>query len=185
MEHEENYPDRKEAEEVEKIRREPRVSRALAETKNAKAEVDQQSGGFNRMIFVDLALFAAAAVLNLLLRSGVVVPPDRFRLPLEKLLLCMMAATAILFLNALLRSILKARIDDKVRQYNVTRVSNLTAAVLIAVACLTILFTNWYGALVSFGVITLFLALPSRIRSRAFSDGFTSLFENPMKLVTG
>lgn len=96
-----------------------------------------------------------------------------------------MAATAVLFVDAVLQEILMRRIVDEARKYDVIRVSNLTAAAFIIAACLTILFTDWYGALVSFGVISLIPVLPCKTPLPAFSVGFTFLFENPMKSVTG
>lgn len=169
MQHDEDFIYQEEAKEIDKIRHEPKVSRALAETKNASVEPDHPSNKFNKVAFISVMVFGAAAVLNFLMKSDLIFLADRYRMPLGKILLCIMAAAAVLFVNALLQGVFIRKIDDQVRKYNAGRVSKLAAASLIAVACLTILFTNWYGALVSFGVISLIVGI-------ALQNPITSFF---------
>jgi small-conductance mechanosensitive channel len=51
------------------------------------------------------------------------------------------------------------RVDDKVAEYNVRRVLKLISAFVIALIVLSIVFVNWYAAIVSLGVFSVILGL--------------------------
>src|ERR1043166_3589648 len=58
-------------------------------------------------------------------------------------------------------------VDDRVAQYNVRRILKLVAACLIAIILISVLFVNWYTAVVSLGVFSVIVGL-------AFQTTFTS-----------
>jgi len=58
-------------------------------------------------------------------------------------------------------------VDDRVAQYNVRRILKLLAACLIVIILISVLFVNWYTAVVSLGVFSVIVGL-------AFQTTFTS-----------
>jgi small-conductance mechanosensitive channel len=59
------------------------------------------------------------------------------------------------------------RIDDRVAEYNLRRILKLVVGCLIAIILISVLFVNWYTAVVSLGVFSVILGL-------AFQTTFTS-----------
>ena len=78
--------------------------------------------------------------------------------------------TAIIIVVAVAQSIdvyLVNRVDDRVAEYNVRRILKLVAGFLIAIILISVLFVNWYTAVVSLGVFSVIVGL-------AFQTTFTS-----------
>lgn len=59
------------------------------------------------------------------------------------------------------------RVDDRVAEYNVRRILKLVAGCLIVIILISVLFVNWYTAVVSLGVFSVIVGL-------AFQTTFTS-----------
>ena len=81
-----------------------------------------------------------------------------------------LGVTAIITVVAAAQSIdvyLVNRVDDRVAEYNVRRILKLVAGCLIAIILISVLFVNWYTAVVSLGVFSVILGL-------AFQTTFTS-----------
>src|SRR5207245_6400818 len=79
-------------------------------------------------------------------------------------------AIAIATIVALFKSIdvyLIDRVDDPVAEYNIRRVLKLISWFLIALILISVLFVNWYTAVVSLGVFSVLpgLALPRKFTS--------------------
>ncbi|HEY6247891.1 MAG TPA: mechanosensitive ion channel family protein [Pyrinomonadaceae bacterium] len=81
-----------------------------------------------------------------------------------------LGATAIITVVAAAQSIdvyLVNRVDDRVAEYNVRRILKLVAGLLIVIILISVLFVNWYTAVVSLGVFSVIVGL-------AFQTTFTS-----------
>ena len=68
-----------------------------------------------------------------------------------------MLVAAILAAERLVSLLLIARLRDPVSRYNLHRVADLLAAIAAGLAAVSILFRNWYTAIVSLGLISLIL----------------------------
>jgi small-conductance mechanosensitive channel len=78
--------------------------------------------------------------------------------------------TAIIMVVAASQSIdvyLVNRVDDRVAEYNVRRILKFVAGLLIVIILISVLFVNWYTAVVSLGVFSVIVGL-------AFQTTFTS-----------
>lgn len=81
-----------------------------------------------------------------------------------------LGAMAIVMVVAAAQSIdvyLVDRVDDRVAEYNVRRILKLVAGSLIVIILISVLFVNWYTAVVSLGVFSVIVGL-------AFQTTFTS-----------
>ena len=81
-----------------------------------------------------------------------------------------LGATAIITVIAAAKSAdvyLVDRFDDRVTEYNVRRILKLVSGFLIAIILISVLFVNWYTAVVSLGVFSVIVGL-------AFQTTFTS-----------
>lgn len=158
-----------EEEEIKEILRDEKVKKALLETDSSK-EVPSKG---NREI-----IFHIGSILIVLIISGLLYYLVEFRslpisdkyLPLiKKLVIGAAMISIVLFLNRLLRKIFVKRIDNRASAYNLKSLINFLSFILIFLIALSLIFSNWYATLVSFGVVSLILGL-------ALQNPLTSLF---------
>ncbi|MER2999270.1 mechanosensitive ion channel family protein [Pontibacter populi] len=114
-------------------------------------------------------VFLVTVVLYYLLRLESFHIRSKYLPLLQSLLAGVMFITVVLFFTRLLTSLLKTRIRSPVTSYNVQRIINLGAALLVVFILISTLFVNWYAAVVSLGVASLILGL-------ALQNPITSFF---------
>ncbi|PYP86282.1 MAG: mechanosensitive ion channel protein MscS [Blastocatellia bacterium AA13] len=68
-----------------------------------------------------------------------------------------MLITLLLGLGKASEAYLIARIDDAVSRYNLARIQRLIAGILVILTVVSILFVNWYAAVLSLGLISVIL----------------------------
>ena len=100
---------------------------------------------------------------------------QKFTLAAATLLLC-------LIVLRLLDVYLIGRVENAVYRYNLRRVSRLIAALLIAFLLLTLLFQNWYTAVVSFGLISLVLGFALQTPITSFIGWIYILVREPYRV---
>jgi len=93
---------------------------------------------------------------------------DACRPPVLRAVVGAMAVVLVLCAARLADALLIDPLSDAVSRYNLHRVLRLTAGVAIALIVVSVLFANWYTAVVSFGVLSLVVGL-------AVQTPFTSL----------
>jgi small-conductance mechanosensitive channel len=93
---------------------------------------------------------------------------DAYRPPLLRAIVGAMAVVLVLAVARLADALLITPLSDAVSRYNLKRVLRLVAAVAIALIAISVIFANWYTAVVSFGVLSLVVGL-------AVQTPFTSL----------
>ncbi|HVF43145.1 MAG TPA: mechanosensitive ion channel domain-containing protein [Pyrinomonadaceae bacterium] len=93
---------------------------------------------------------------------------DAYRPPVLRGVVGAMAVVLVLAAAKLVDALLINPLSDAVSRYNLKRVLRLVAAVAIALIAVSVLFANWYTAVVSFGVLSLVVGL-------AVQTPFTSL----------
>jgi len=76
---------------------------------------------------------------------------------LQRLTVGLLAITLLLMTLRIAKAYLIFPIHDAVSRYNLERVANLLATLAIFFTTISILFANWYTAVVSFGLISLIL----------------------------
>ncbi len=164
-----NADKRTEEEEIKKILEEENVKKALLETDTSKKTFPSARREILLLVGYTALIIVVAGLLYFLLESGN-LPVSEAYLPIaKKLILGSVLITTVLFLNSLLRKILKRKIDDKASAYNFRSLINFVSFFLIVLIVISLMFSNWYATLVSFGVISLILGL-------ALQNPLTSLF---------
>jgi small-conductance mechanosensitive channel len=104
-----------------------------------------------------LLLLAGFGVFYYLLRLGYFDFAVRYIPPLERLTLGAMGVVLILFVVKLVKVYLIEPLENGAARYNLNRIANLLAVLIVAFIAVSMLFANWYTAVVSFGLISLVL----------------------------
>lgn len=119
-------------------------------------------------IGVYLFALAALAALHYGVRLEFFDFADAYRPPVLRAVAGAMAVALVLAAARLADALLIDPLTDAVSRYNLHRVLRFVAGVAIALIVVSVLFANWYTAVVSFGVLSLVVGL-------AVQTPFTSL----------
>jgi small-conductance mechanosensitive channel len=144
--------------ELEDIKKDEKVQRALSETSIVvqKESVDALKKEAP-MVGITAILFFSCLVLYLLLGwNRIPIPSDYIPL-VQKIVLAIMLISLVLLATRLLKKLVDRKIEDKTKVFNFNRIADLIGGLFIILIILSLLFANWYGALVSFGIISLIL----------------------------
>jgi small-conductance mechanosensitive channel len=144
---------------VEEIKKDEQVQRALQQH-GAVTEVDEAP--LRARIRDKLVIGTHVALLVVL---GVLHQIIKIRFPwiyqdydiVRKLIIAVAVAVVCLMILRLIEVYVLGRVGNAVYKYNLNRVLRLVVWLVIAFFVLTILFQNWYTAVVSFGLISLTL----------------------------
>ncbi len=172
--------------EVEEIKQDADVRRALKQASSAKvseapvAETrDKLLIGTHAFLLLGLGAFYYLLTLRFFGFAARVVPV----VPLmQKVTL---SAAAIVLLLASLKLVdvyLIGRVENPVAKYNLRRVMRLVGGLLIAFLVVTILFQNWYTAVVSFGLISLILGFALQTPIKSFIGWVYILVREPYRV---
>ncbi len=167
---------------AEQIRQDPDVQRELRRAthrykgKIAKAR-DKFIIGSHAVLLVALGAFY-----NLLNLRFFGFASESVRTLLQKLTLAGIAAVVLLAVLKLVDVYFIRRVDNPVSKYNLTRVFRLATWVLIGLAVLSIIFQNWYTAVVSFGLISLILGFALQTPITSFIGWIYILVREPYRI---
>lgn len=150
-----------EAFEIEKIKQDPKVKRELEETSpSLKEQASLKASKKIKPVYYLLGgIFFISAFLFLLLRRGIFPITEAYVPLLQRIASAIMILVVILFLSRLAKSLIEKRVENTSVRYNINRVNHLIAAILIFFTIVSLLFANWYAAMLSFGIISLILGL--------------------------
>ncbi len=90
-------------------------------------------------------------------RLGYLDFATRFVPPIQRLTVGVAAIVLVLFVKRVVRAYLILPIEDAAARYNLNQIISLVAGVAIFFIAISILFANWYTAVVSLGLISLIL----------------------------
>lgn len=158
-----------EEEEIKKILQEEKVKKALLETDKSQEDPSKKNTELISLIGSTLLVILVAGLLYYLLEFRTLPISEKYLPLVKKLVLGAMLITIVLFLRRLLRKILVKRIDNRASAYNLRSLINFLTFILIFLIVVSLIFSNWYATLVSFGVVSLILGL-------ALQNPLTSLF---------
>lgn len=156
--------------ELEDIKKDEKVKRALSEAsetpqKESSDVLDKEAP----ILGVTAILFVACIVAYFLLGWERLPIPGRYIPLAQKIVLAVMLISVVLLVNRLVKKIIDRKLGNKTTVFNFNRIADLFAGLLILVIVLSLLFANWYAALVSFGIISLILGF-------ALQNPITSFF---------
>jgi small-conductance mechanosensitive channel len=111
------------------------------------------------------------------------LPISSIYIPLaQKFVFAVMLISLVLFSTKIIKKIFNRRIEDKTDVFNFGRIADLVAGLIILIITLSLLFTNWYGALVSFGIISLILGFALQNLITSFFGWLYILIRKPYEV---
>ncbi len=169
--------------ELEAIKNDEKVQRALSE--NA-TQVKKQNPFLAKkevpLFGVTAILFLVCGVLYFLLRWKQ-LPIARIYIPLaQKIVLAVMFISFVLLATRISKKILSRKVENKTTVYNFNRIADLLAGLLIFTIILSLLFANWYAAMVSFGIISLILGFALQNPITSFFGWIYILIRKPFEV---
>jgi small-conductance mechanosensitive channel len=169
--------------EVEQLKENEDVRRALEQTagnkptEKPKVETKQKLGlGIYVLLLLGLGIF------YYLLRLEFFDFAARFVPPIQRAALGAMAVVVILMISKIVKVYLISRVTNNAAQYNLRRVANLLAGLAIFFIVLSILFANWYTAVVSLGLISLILGFALQTPITSFIGWIYILVKAPYQV---
>ncbi len=167
---------------VEEVKQDADVQRALQQATLAQ----KISGPVTRardkfLIGTHLFLLIALGALYRLLEYRFPEFAQKYPL-LQKLVLALAVVVVCLMVLRVMDVYFVGRIQNAVYQYNLRRVARLITWLVIAFFVLTILFQNWYTAVVSFGLISLILGFALQTPITSFIGWVYILVREPYRV---
>ena len=143
---------------VEQLKQREDVKRALKQTAGNK-EIARPAVQTKHKLFIGTYVLVVIALggVYYLLRLRFFGFAGRYLPLLQRLTLGVMAIVLLLAIVKIISVYAIDRLDDEVTKYNLNRVLRLVAGLVLAFIVLSILFANWYTAVVSLGLVSLIL----------------------------
>jgi len=144
--------------EVEQVKQQEDVKRALKQTSTIKPEDQPKAETKDKLLLgTHVIVLLALAALHFVLQFKFFGFAARFIPYIIKLNQSVMAVVLLLAIAKIIDVYLIGRLDSPVARYNLRRVAKLVLVLLLAFVVVSILFQNWYTAIVSLGLISLIM----------------------------
>jgi len=170
--------------EVEELKKDEDVRRALDEASGSKpqkkAKVEPRQKFFLGTYLI--VLFSAIAFYYLVTFGYLDLAGERYIPVLERVALGTAAIVLVLAIGALIRNYLINTLHNGVARYNLNRVTNLFVGLVVVFIGLSVVFANWYTAVVSFGLISLVLGFALQTPITSFIGWIYILVKIPYRV---
>jgi small-conductance mechanosensitive channel len=168
---------------VERLKENAEVRHALEQTGGNKPLAKPKVEAKHKLgIGIYVLLLLGFAVFYYILRLEFLKFGERFDTPVQRGTLAAMTIVLILILSKIIKVFLISRVRNRSSQYNLRRVVNLLAGLAIFFIVLSILFANWYTAVVSLGLISLILGFALQTPITSFIGWIYLLVKEPYKV---
>jgi small-conductance mechanosensitive channel len=169
-------------ESAEEIKQDPDVQRALQKATPSEDAKPVAKTRDKLLVGTHILLLVVLGVCRYVIQQPFLrLEDDSIRLG-HKLIYAIASAIGLLITLRLLDVYLISRVANPVQKYNLTRVLRLTAWILIVFIAITILFQNWYTAVVSFGLISLILGFALQTPVTSFIGWIYILVREPYRV---
>lgn len=169
--------------EVEALKRDEDVRRALdqacVDKPPKKTKVETRQKFFLGTYFI---LLVAAGTVYYLIRLGYFDIAGRFVPLMQRVVLGAMAIVLVFLVGSMVRTYLVNPLDNGVARFNLNRVINLFIGLSVFFVVLSLLFANWYTAVVSFGLISLVLGFALQTPITSFIGWIYILVKAPYRV---
>src|SRR5687768_452572 len=170
--------------EVEELKKDEDVRRELEQTGSdvhpkKKTKVEPKHKLWLGTYFL---LLVASGFLYYLIRFGYFRIAETYAPLIQRISLGAMAIILLLTIAALVRTYLVRPLHNNVARYNLNRVVTLFVGLSIFFISLSILFANWYTAVVSFGLISLVLGFALQTPITSFIGWIYILVKVPYRV---
>jgi len=144
--------------EVEQVKQREDVKRALKQTSTVKPDETPKAETKDKLLLgTHIILLLALGAVHFVLQFKFFGFAARYIPYVVKLNQGVMAVVLLLAVAKVVDVYVIGRIDSPVSRYNLRRVAKLLLALMLVLVVISILFTNWYTAVVSVGLISLIL----------------------------
>ncbi len=169
--------------EVERLKTQDDVREALEQTSptvEAPAPVVEAREKF--WIGGHVLVLLGLGVLYYLLTLRIVGVPLRYVSLLQRFTLGAMATVLVLSAEMLVDTFAIGRLRDPITRYNLKRILRLVVIVVIGFIVVSVLFANWYTAVVSLGIISLILGFALQTPITSFIGWIYILVRKPYRI---
>ena len=167
---------------VEEIKQDADVQRALKQAAAVETEEAPAARVRDKLVIgTHVALLIGLGVVHQIISLRFPWFYDQYPL-IEKLIIAVAVAIVCLMVLRLIEVYVLGRVTNAVYQYNLNRVLRLVVWLVIAFFALTILFQNWYTAVVSFGLISLILGFALQTPITSFIGWVYILVREPYRV---
>src|SRR3982750_3861460 len=167
---------------AEQLKQHEDVKRALKQTAGNKEEARPVETKHKLFLSTYVLLLLGLGGVYYLLRLQAMGLAARYVPLLQRLTLGAMAIVLVLTVAKTINIYLIARLDDVISQYNLKRILRLVVAFVIFFIVLSILFANWYTAVVSLGLISLILGFALQTPITSFIGWIYILVRAPYRV---
>jgi small-conductance mechanosensitive channel len=168
--------------EVEQIKQRHDVQRALRQTGSKKEEEKPVETRHKLFITTYVIIFIALGAFYYLLGLRFFGFAARWIPYLQRYTRGAIFILLVLILAQLVSGYLIGRMDDPVSQYNLRRVLRLFVGLLIAFIVVSVIFVNWYTAVVSLGLLSLILGFALQTPITSFIGWIYILVREPYRV---
>jgi small-conductance mechanosensitive channel len=159
------------------IAQQPSVRKALKEAAPAPAAESRQKpwawvfGGIAAILGLTYFLVDRGVFLRSLRNTG-----------WQKAHLVVLIVAGLLAFHAIVTAFLLPRLTNRATRYNIRRVLNLLVFLLVVFSTISVLFVGWYGAAVSFGLLSLVLGFALQAPITSFFAWIYILARSPYRV---
>jgi small-conductance mechanosensitive channel len=136
--------------------------------------------------FVWLGSYITAAVIcvaaYLLINFNVIPVTGRLHVALLKLSLALFLAIIVLSISKFAEILILKKSGSKYKRYNLIRLTHLISLIAVGLLIVTFLFSNWYAAAVSLGLISLILGFALQTPISSFIGWIYIIARNPYRI---
>jgi small-conductance mechanosensitive channel len=169
--------------EVEELKKDEDIRRALEQTAgNKKMTAPKVEVKHKFWLGTYLLLLVSGGAIYYLLRLRFFDFAAAYIPPLQRAMLGAMAIVLVLMIGKAVKIYLITPLTDPVARFNLKRVVNLLAGIAIFFIVLSILFANWYTAVLSLGLISLILGFALQTPITSFIGWIYILVKSPYRV---
>lgn len=169
--------------EVEELKKDDNVRRALQQTAGNKKQTKRKVEAKHKFwLGIYVLLLLGLGAVYYLLRLHYFDFAARYVPPIQRGTLGAMGVVLTLLIAKIIKVFFVSRVEDDVAQYNLNRVVNLLVGLTIFFIVLSILFANWYTAVVSLGLISLILGFALQTPITSFIGWIYILVKAPYQV---
>jgi small-conductance mechanosensitive channel len=155
--------------ETDLLKKQPKIREALEEATGKITKRRILTKKDKNILLTFLLLIVSSLILQYLLQEKWINIKSDYIPYITKFFGSLVAISILMLLVQLIRIFLIRNINNPATQYNLKRIINLLATILVLLIILTALYSNWYAAVISLGLISLILGF-------ALQNPLTSFF---------
>src|ERR1041385_2492434 len=169
-------------EKVDQLKQDSDIQKALEQTTSSQDEDVEFKGKQKIFLGSYVLLGILLSGLYYLVRLRLVHITDRYLPFAQRLLLGAVMIVVVLALSRALDVFVIANVEDSASRYNIKRIGRLIFALLIALIVISILFANWYTAVVSIGLVSIILGFALQTPVTSFIAWIYILIRTPYRV---